>query len=362
MRTARCSTRPIAPSSRACQCNRSEHPVPRDEHQSDISPIWNPEAFFNTMVVNGMTWPMLEVASRALPPAPAEWLQLALPEPGAEGRQSRRHAGCRCAFLPDRRRAEPAAAGGQGGDRLQDGGTALSRRWDWHAGRRPQEALLMGLAERADVIVDFAASLRAPDPHDQHRPGCPVRWLPGCAGGSCHHRSGDAVRGRGPTTDEPPTRWTPSTPPAASLELSLVDPVEAGTPSTVTRDLALLEEESVEVCVTIKPTARSSQIGNVKAGPTFLADCAAAGGVPFAPKAAVLGDQGSTGGHVHPVVGSHRDQPGAWCNRDLGAVELVGRCASDPPAPGEVQGAPIASSSTARYGRRRRPRQAGRTR
>jgi len=29
---------------------------------SDIPPIWNPEAFFNTMVVNGTTWPQLAVA------------------------------------------------------------------------------------------------------------------------------------------------------------------------------------------------------------------------------------------------------------------------------------------------------------
>ena len=29
---------------------------------SDIAPVWNPEAFFNTMVVNGKTWPVLEVA------------------------------------------------------------------------------------------------------------------------------------------------------------------------------------------------------------------------------------------------------------------------------------------------------------
>ena len=29
--------------------------------QSDIAPIWNPEAFFNVMVVNGVSWPTLEV-------------------------------------------------------------------------------------------------------------------------------------------------------------------------------------------------------------------------------------------------------------------------------------------------------------
>ncbi len=31
------------------------------EPDSDLSPIWNPEAFFNTMVVNGRTWPVLAV-------------------------------------------------------------------------------------------------------------------------------------------------------------------------------------------------------------------------------------------------------------------------------------------------------------
>mmetsp|Transcript_3320 Transcript_3320/g.4917 ORF Transcript_3320/g.4917 Transcript_3320/m.4917 type:complete len:876 (-) Transcript_3320:161-2788(-) len=30
--------------------------------ESDVSPIWNPEAFFDTWVVNGKTWPKLEVA------------------------------------------------------------------------------------------------------------------------------------------------------------------------------------------------------------------------------------------------------------------------------------------------------------
>jgi spore coat protein A, manganese oxidase len=30
---------------------------------SDMSPVWNPEAFFNFMVVNGKTWPYLEVES-----------------------------------------------------------------------------------------------------------------------------------------------------------------------------------------------------------------------------------------------------------------------------------------------------------
>ena len=39
------------------------HPRP-DVPDSDISPIWNPEFFGNTMVVNGNTWPYLEVEPR----------------------------------------------------------------------------------------------------------------------------------------------------------------------------------------------------------------------------------------------------------------------------------------------------------
>ena len=31
---------------------------------SDVPPIWNPEFFANTMVVNGKTWPLLEVEPR----------------------------------------------------------------------------------------------------------------------------------------------------------------------------------------------------------------------------------------------------------------------------------------------------------
>ena len=31
---------------------------------ADVSPIWNPEFFGNMMVVNGFTWPYLEVEQR----------------------------------------------------------------------------------------------------------------------------------------------------------------------------------------------------------------------------------------------------------------------------------------------------------
>lgn len=39
-------------------------PDPAHDGPSDVSPIWNPEFFGNTMVVNGRTWPFLEVEQR----------------------------------------------------------------------------------------------------------------------------------------------------------------------------------------------------------------------------------------------------------------------------------------------------------
>jgi FtsP/CotA-like multicopper oxidase with cupredoxin domain len=99
---------------------------------SDISPQFNPEFFANTMVVNGRTWPFLEVEPRRY--------------------RFRFLNGCNSRFLilkiasePDQRRPAPAALpfwiiGTEGGFLPQ-----------------PVEAdgLLMGLAERFDVIVDF---------------------------------------------------------------------------------------------------------------------------------------------------------------------------------------------------------------
>ena len=120
----------------------------------------------------------------------------------------------------------------------------------------PQEALLMGLAERADVIVDFSGI----------SPGTTIRMIntgPDAPFGGFPDVPADpATTGQVMQfvvgADNPGTVDN-STPPA-SLQLSLVDPGEAGTPSTVTRDLALLEEESVEICAEIRPTARSHRL------------------------------------------------------------------------------------------------------
>jgi spore coat protein A len=99
---------------------------------SDISPIWNPEFFGNTMVVNGRTWPVLPVEPRRY--------------------RFRFLNGCNSRFLLLKIVTDPVAPrpvsaevpfwqiGSDGG--FLPAPVQLDR-------------LLMGLAERADVIVDF---------------------------------------------------------------------------------------------------------------------------------------------------------------------------------------------------------------
>jgi FtsP/CotA-like multicopper oxidase with cupredoxin domain len=92
---------------------------------SDIAPIWNPEFFGNTMVVNGKTWPVLDVERRRyrfrfLNGCNSRFLILRMSEPALSFWQ----IGAEGGFLP-----EPVELG----------------------------ELLMSPAERADVVIDFSA-------------------------------------------------------------------------------------------------------------------------------------------------------------------------------------------------------------
>lgn len=92
---------------------------------SDVPPIWNPEFFGNAMMVNGRTWPYLEVEPRRYR---IRWLN-----------------GCNSRFLilrPDREGLTFTQIGTEGG-LLPDAPVV-------------QEELLLGPAERADVILDFS--------------------------------------------------------------------------------------------------------------------------------------------------------------------------------------------------------------
>jgi FtsP/CotA-like multicopper oxidase with cupredoxin domain len=116
--------------------NRLQIPfIPEEacDGMSDISPIWNPEFFGNTIVVNGRTWPYLEVERRRY--------------------RFRLLNGCNSRFLAltfDHARADVWQIGTEGGFlpapvRINDLDVQ---------GVGP--AILLGPAERADVIVDFA--------------------------------------------------------------------------------------------------------------------------------------------------------------------------------------------------------------
>jgi bilirubin oxidase len=101
--------------------------------ESDISPLFNPEFFGNTMVVNGRTWPVLQVEPRRY--------------------RFRFLNGCNSRFVVLKIVTDPLAR--------RPARAALPF---WQVGteggflpaRVRLDRLLMGLAERADVVVDFS--------------------------------------------------------------------------------------------------------------------------------------------------------------------------------------------------------------
>ena len=181
---------------------------------SDISPIWNPEFFGNTMVVNGRTWPFLEVEPRRY--------------------RFRFLNGCNSRFLILKLVTDPRAAAGE---------PALPF-WQIGAdgGFLPApvqlDQLLLAPAERADVIVDFTVPGRDRAlPHQRGSRRALRGRQPGRLrrGGSRDDRPGDEVRGgrRWPRTDT-------SLPPD-QLDLPAFKPLG---PASNTRQVSLNEEDS----------------------------------------------------------------------------------------------------------------------
>jgi FtsP/CotA-like multicopper oxidase with cupredoxin domain len=279
---------------------------------SDIAPIWNPEAFFNTMVVNGVTWPSLEVEPdlyrfRLLNGCNSRFINLALfvvTDAGADGIFGTAddtlgaelpfyQIGAEQSLLP----------------RVVEVKTGFKTRL-WGNGRipkavpaaAPEEALLMGSAERADVIVDFS----------RLTPGTRVRMINTAPdapfGGFVGDPAADAdttgqvmefMVGVDTTVGEGFT-------PPASLKLSPVENVNtypAGLPNVVRRprDQALLEEQSILICVTIDAvTGAIVYDPNAVPNPADPGTCVLTGtttlaeSLPFGPKAAVLGINGAS--------------------------------------------------------------------
>jgi FtsP/CotA-like multicopper oxidase with cupredoxin domain len=251
---------------------------------SDIAPTWNPEAFFNVMVVNGVSWPTLEVAParyrfRLLNGCNSRFLNLALvyPKPKqGNGKGTMKEIpfiqiGAEQGFLPQATEILTGFATPLAGDGRKPSPQHRVAAAD------PQQALLMGLAERADVIVDFShlpdgtvitMVNTAPDAPFGGFPDDPAD--PGTTGQVMQFVVNSQLRQASDKDTTSPYRLQPT------AENRLGD-------ATFTRTLSLNEGESEEVCVADDGSGNLVQVPD-----SHPPDCPG-GGEPFAPKEALLG-------------------------------------------------------------------------
>jgi len=212
-------------------------PEPAVEGLSDVSPIWNPEFFGNTMVVNGRTWPKLEVEARRY--------------------RLRFLNGCDSRFLILK---------------LDNGGTIWQIGSDGGFLAVPvaQTELLLGPAERADVIIDFAGmegasivleNIGPDDPYGGGEPG--IDFDPADEGTTGKVMQFVVGTGKGKDKSTPPN------------ELVLPTITSIPTDGVSIRTLSLNEEESQTVFVS------EDAEGNL----VFDADS----DTPFGPTSALLG-------------------------------------------------------------------------
>jgi bilirubin oxidase len=223
---------------------------------SDVSPIWNPEFFGNTMVVNGRTWPTLDVEQRRY--------------------RFRFLNGCNSRFVilklvtgdPTHRPAVAALPLWQIG--AEGGFLPAPVRLDH---------VLMSPAERADVIVDFTdvplgteVFLVNEGPDEPFGGGIPGEdFLPANPGTTGQVMRFVVRRRRGRDASTPPANLV--LPPRAPLP-----------PSTTTRRVSLNEQGSSTVRVV------TDDAGNV------VLDCTNPEAETFGPTAAALGTVEGTGG------------------------------------------------------------------
>ncbi len=229
---------------------------------SDIAPIWNPEAFFNTMVVNGTTWPQFEVAPalyrlRFLNGCNSRFLWLKFSDPNVKVWQ----IGAEQGFLP-----APVLMNNLN---LDQSGDSTGQ-------------LLMALAERADVLVDFRGLADGTEiellnigPDEPFGGGIPGEDFdpadPGTTGKVMRFKvnSGLLVARDGVTT--------------SPEQLVLRAEPALGAPTGPTRNVSLNEDTSSLICVT------EGDNENIVAVPNSTPPACSNGGEPFGPKAAVLG-------------------------------------------------------------------------
>ncbi len=271
--------------------------------QTDVAPLWNPEVFFNVMVVNGVTWPKLDVAKaqyrlRLLNGCNSRTLNLALfvVDPATGRIDPAREVpfyviGGAQGYLPKVVKVSTGFA-----TALPADGTLPADA----VAPDPDQALLMAPAERPVVIVDFSGLTdgtvvrlinTAPDSPFQGFDADPEEKEvadPLTTGQVMEFIVKASLTGTSPTD---PNGATPAT---AVQDLALHPEALLGAPIR-SRQVSLNELESEQVCVIaglngsallqldVAPATDPSDV------PRFLADCAAAGGEPYGPRIAELG-------------------------------------------------------------------------
>jgi len=275
---------------------------------SDIAPTWNPEAFFNVMVVNGVSWPTLEVAPalyrlRLLNGCNSRFLNLALKKGGNGNAEIPFYQiGAEQGFLPKVVSIQTGFATQLLGDGRDVCSGKSGRKGDKKTCLAPvpgpfaEQALLMGLAERADVIVDFRKLAdgdivrmvnTAPDAPFGGFPDVPAD--PATTGQVMQFVVNSALL---QVSD-------PLTTPPANLVLNS-EPSNTTTTGPL-RKVSLNEGESEELCFTFDMAGNVVQAFDSSDGVTPLSppDCLDSvlgnvGALPFGPKEALLGTVGGT--------------------------------------------------------------------
>jgi len=291
---------------------------------SDMAGIWNPEAFFNTMVVNGTSWPLLEVSParyrlRLLDGCNSRTLNLSMfvvSSLGADGLAGTAddvlgaevpfyQIGSEQGFLSKVVMIQTGFA-----TPLPGNGTVPAA----VPAASPLKALLMGPAERADVIVDFSAMAT----------GTRIRMI----------NTGPDAPFQGFATMVPADPLTTgqvmdfivngtvqASDAATTAPASLILPAEGalGTPSSAApRRVSLNEMSSAQVCIELDPVTgvMITRFSVPPGDPTFTQTC--------------LATPPLTAGNIVDVAGPRQALLGILSTDALGNLIAVPKMWSDP--------------------------------
>lgn len=269
---------------------------------SDIAPIWNPEAFFNVMVVNGVAWPHLNVDNsryrfRLLDGCNSRFLNLAMFVVNPDGSLGKEvpfyQIGSEGGLLPHVVRVKTGFKTALNSKAIKKAllktveGALEGKNIPFpdKPAADPQEALLVAPAERADVIVDFTGMpVGTRVRMINTAPDAPYGGFPDdAADPDTTGQIMEFVVTRNARKDYSAPVYELKMPKRINLQVSK-DPVTGM--KLPPRKLSLNEEESEEICALFNLDGTITQLyGVLPSDPA----CADAGGEAFAPKAALLG-------------------------------------------------------------------------